>query len=733
MLPMKIGARLRNIFFVQSSGAPDDVANSHSFTRPVCFSRGWLIAAALLALQYALFLEYARREVLWGYPAYTDQGRVLAQSYEIFDVALKDGFWAGLKRASTLGLAQGRLIPTQAALLYFMLGPSRLSALTLNFLYFAVLQVVLVSTLLNLTRNWNIALIGLALLLTTNTRYFWVGGLMDFRLDFINFCLYGIFVILVLRSRLFLSLHWSVMSGLVGGVLIWCRQLMAPVVFSVSAFSILSVYFTTRSEVKCAISTHAARIKLRNSLIVFVFIFVLSAPGILPGLTDIYRYYIGEVTRGSGSIRTSEFGIKSPLAFYGYYAGLLLVDHLGYAFMGVLACIIALLLHIILRERGIQGGQTALSTDLDIRGSVHFCLLCLLVPLAILTIYPIRSPILSNVLVVPSLCIAIFGMIAFVGCGNLTGGPGPRVLQVLSFLLVVVAVCFEFTMARRPGPFTGDPGAAKAVVGLIDEVLLRCQKFGVLEPKVAFDRMRDYMNGSLLAPMAYERHRLLLRPIFLLPRDINWVTEESERDALTAIQDADFAFIRTGVASATYGFDYPFNDGMRSIQSKVLQAAREDLDYVSSISVHGEEILLFCRPMVQLTGVSGGWITSQGVDLTVASQALRKRPRIVLSGNSILADQVGPDPGAHAVVRVPGRESPYAAMVETKMNMMSNGRATYEMSLMVEPFTVPQSGDVVIHLTFDRHVVPSEISSSGDHRRLVIQAPNRIRLETAAR
>src|SRR5262249_36123381 len=129
---------------------------------------------------------------------------------------LRQGLLPGLWYGLNMLLPQGVMIQVQGSLLFLLLGPSRLSALTLNFIYFALLQCVLAATLRWLSGRWSLALLGVGLLLSAKTPFFWAGGLMDFRIDFISFCLFGIFMCVVLRSRMFVSRRWSLVVGLVG-------------------------------------------------------------------------------------------------------------------------------------------------------------------------------------------------------------------------------------------------------------------------------------------------------------------------------------------------------------------------------------------------------------------------------------------------------------------------------------------------------------------------------------
>ena len=119
-------------------------------------------------------------------------------------------------------------LPLQAALLYLAIGPSRLSALTLSFAYFALFQAVLAGTVRRTTGRWSAAFLALGILLAARTTFLRAGGIMDFRIDFTAACLYGTFLCAVSRSEMFRSWGWSVGVGAVATLLILFRFVTAP-------------------------------------------------------------------------------------------------------------------------------------------------------------------------------------------------------------------------------------------------------------------------------------------------------------------------------------------------------------------------------------------------------------------------------------------------------------------------------------------------------------------------
>src|SRR5262249_47170175 len=141
------------------------------------------IVALIVIAQWRFFCSFAKREILTTYPIGYDQSVYLAQAYGTFDHLLNDGVWRGIKYGLSMKLPQGTLMHVQASLLLLLTGPTRLGAISLNFLYFALLECFVVYTLHWVSRRWSVTFLGLGLLIASQSRFLIVGGMADFRLD----------------------------------------------------------------------------------------------------------------------------------------------------------------------------------------------------------------------------------------------------------------------------------------------------------------------------------------------------------------------------------------------------------------------------------------------------------------------------------------------------------------------------------------------------------------------
>jgi hypothetical protein len=165
----------------------------------------WTGVLLLIALQYCLFRQLTLREIAWTHPAAFDQAGYLVNSYELFEKWLSDGFVAAFLRSLHPNAPTGIMLPAQGAALYLFLGANRLTALTLVFFYFAAAEAVAVWTVQWLTRSWSFAFATLFLIALSSSRFYWAGGLYDFRIDLVAASLYAISLCLAVRSELFSS------------------------------------------------------------------------------------------------------------------------------------------------------------------------------------------------------------------------------------------------------------------------------------------------------------------------------------------------------------------------------------------------------------------------------------------------------------------------------------------------------------------------------------------------
>ena len=191
----------------------------------------------LILLEALLFSSFYMREVAWYPPDNFDQASYLIETYRlqerIFTHGLGQVWKTLLEQRST---PRGVLFPIEGALAGIIIGGTRLPQLSVLFLGFCGLQVAAFTTASAVWERRVYGYIALGLILSQITLWFWQGGgLFDFRMDFLAYCLYGIWACTVIRSQLFLHRYWSLGCGLIGAFLVLNRFVTVTYLFGVSA------------------------------------------------------------------------------------------------------------------------------------------------------------------------------------------------------------------------------------------------------------------------------------------------------------------------------------------------------------------------------------------------------------------------------------------------------------------------------------------------------------------
>jgi hypothetical protein len=136
--------------------------------------------------------------------------------------------------------------------------------------------------------------------------------------------------------------------------------------------------------------------------------------------------------------------------------------------------------------------------------------------------------------------------------------------------------------------------------------------------------------------------------------------------------------------------------------------------------IYGERSSVFVRPRVDVIGVSGDWMTYDGVVLAVHRRYVKRAKAIVLSGPLRLAD-VPPLRDLQVFASPVGRAGP---KLTTRLTL-DGSRYTIEILLPVD-FAETAADRLLVKMWFSRYFVPSEFyPGSPDHRRLVLWKPDR--------
>ncbi len=677
------------------------------------------LLAALILLQYGLFRQSALDNVVWAYPIGYDQAAYLTQAYETYESIKDKGLLFAMEQGLEIPLESGMLIHLEASLLFLVLGPSRLSALTVNFLHFALLQLVLVWALRSIAKRWSLAYLGLGLLLAASAPFYVYGGLMDFRLDFMALCLFGTFACLLVRTDLFASRTGSLVVGIAGA---WCVLARFPTALYVSGiFGLLFGFLCFRWLLYRGAPHALAGRRVLNCALAGSACLLFILPGVYVKRHGIYRHYVEHVKNSENKMRQKEFGSESRKDRLLFYPRSVLNDHVGercYLLAGAslaIACALGLLG--LLRRRGGPGPSTPAQTAPYWR-YLSCAALCALWPILALTAYPSPSPVVGSI-VVPALVLCTVLLAAWLARAIRPNVPASTAfgLACASVLVLGVGLFNQASELSRRGALAQARPQTEQVSALYDLLYQHSQLSGWSRPRVSIDLLADFVFPLAVTPYVYERHGALFVLQSVLPPDPMF--EADDRSAIAMLQDSDLVVLSTRPFPGNSL--YPFNRSLARVRPQMIAYCEREMVALRTFRWDGGggEMTVYAHPTMATHGESGGWITSAGLTLKGSTDVLRKRPIIELRGPNSGAKLMGRLPGAKAELFLPQRAPRLVPIA------LEGDEEGYRLRVQL-PQDLPPHQWAEVRLSFDAFFVPNKIGLNEDDRELVMQAPTAV-------
>jgi hypothetical protein len=557
----------------------------------------WLTVFALLLAEWSLFVHYARREYAWVYPFRCDQAFYLTQSYNFYDDAHHQGFFQAVENAFSRDTPQGVLFGLQGGLLFSVFGASRMKALAINFLYFALLQVAAFSTLRWLTSRWSMAFLGLGMLLLLHVPFMPFGAIVDYRIDFTAFCLYGIVLCLVIRSGIFESWRWSLLVGAVAGWMILYRFFTGAYVFG--AFSLVFCFLVgrwlTTGRANEEIRSRTQR-QLLGWLISVASLCAMALPVLWLKREQIYNYYVvGHLTGAEKEIRAMYTHISTALDSLLFYPKVLATEHLGVTFL--IAAGVFLGIAVLLRIFYLRRLPRIDKMQLDLSGSIVFLFGAFLTPYLLLTFDISKSNIVANILVPSVFWLLMMGMI-MISRALSTDLPSPFAkwtLAVTAVVAVTAGLGFQHHEYHQRSMFREHKLNYQQVGVLYDVMADYLAKHHQNAPTVSFNCMEaDFLNPVVVLPYVFERQRMMVHPQSGVMGST--IFEISEADALKSLATSDLVIVANPWKYPDFQSYYPFDACMKKLYPKVHAYCEQSMKCLAHIQVFQYDIQMYGRP-----------------------------------------------------------------------------------------------------------------------------------------
>lgn len=523
---------------------------------------------ALLSGQFLLFYFFSFHEIVDVYPSNYDQASYLTLVYTLFEKINQEGLSA-LANPSYI-LPTGLLFPLQTLLVFKLFGASRFSAILPNFIYFAVLQITVFWAAKKQFGHAAYGFIFVGLILTLNTP-FYIGGLTDFRMDFIAFCLYGIGCTLAIRSHIFLERNASIGFALFTAFMIYFR-FITGLYFFLTALGLIiyfsAQYFTSRA----LLHKLEAKKRLIHFFIVLFIVSILILPSLIYTQDALYQYYvIAHTASNELPFRNVPPG-TSILAFYPKIIRKIHFGNIGQKAVQFLAAFY-LVVYLFFKIKA-EISQTY-CTKKKMRFAINelfFLSLAILCPLILLTLDPTKSYVVGGIVNIPLLWMVIF--FCFYMQTTLARYAGQRLQNHILTLLAVVVLSLGIyqqwhATAQQLINFSKEDHPRR-VTKLYEDIGNYAEQNHWPSVHLSIDYVTDYLNHGSFITLYYEKRAKLLT-IFTERLGSDLFSPITAEEALDSLKKSNVIILTIG--------NYPKNaffPGSQSVQpfrSQLIQYA----------------------------------------------------------------------------------------------------------------------------------------------------------------
>ena len=538
----------------------------------------WICFLIINCIEFYFFRSYISANIEYFYPSYTDQCSYLQLSYQLFENINKLGWFAGIK--STPSLATGFLFPIQPVFLYMLFGASRFTALLFNFIYFVLLQFFSLIAVQSISKKVYFSFLFLAFIFAVNVPFWVAGGLMDFRIDFIAFCLYGVVLACVVKSELFHDAKWTGITGLIATILILLRFITAVYLLSIFFMMIIYILYTINTSEKYSAAYARSKVQLKHLLLLVLSLTVIVGCyiGIYSG--DLYNYYWGGHFLGSEkNIRAKEVGISGLLSRLIYYPYSVVFEQL--ARFWIVIFLLSLVFPLIILKYNKLNSPVVFGKSIQWKGIACAILLFFLVPLGILTMDPSKSPVVASIMGVPVIwCIMWYYLYLE---NKLT--EDKRTLNILtSIAIVLFLISFTHHLTKLNAHKTNtELSDLKTITKMYLDIGDYAQAMKWPEIHLSVDQSCDYLVHAGVKTIYYEKRGKILQ----LPLDGLGVSifSVSEKEVIQKLRLSNVLILN----SKPY-VDFsalPFNQAMSTFRPLLKQYAALHLRHLGDYQFRG--------------------------------------------------------------------------------------------------------------------------------------------------
>jgi hypothetical protein len=667
----------------------------------------------LFVFEALLFWTVYNREVAWYPPANSDQAANFVSTYRLQEDVLAHGsgkFWKAIWSSQN---PTGVALPIEGAIAGIIIGGTRFPQLCVNYVLFFVLQAVAFYTARSLSGNRFYGYMLVGLILCEATVWCKAGGLFDFRIDFMAYCLNGIWACTVLRSNLFLDRRWAIGSGVIAAFLVLHRFLTLAYFLSVCAgFAFLCAIFAFLARADTALMARL-RQRLKNLGLSCAALIVLVAPILLLNSKAIWNYYVvGHVLNEEKYIRASEVGAYDLIGHLRFYPKSIINDHLGQSFFLAFTIAIAGSMVTYFLQKGRK--PESIFSNLEIFGLRLAFLLCAIAgPILILTADIAKSPVVGGIAGVPfALLVVVLAKAIVLGQNEFASQPSGKLLAGSAMLVLGLGIFNQISKGCRHWPEFADRAPLSQLTNFNQWMVNYAREYGWKNPTVSLDLISGLLNSATITATGFEKTGELVEFRGLLGSSIFGETREK---ALEFLENSNFVILTSPRQSGKYPFSQTiaayWSDLKAWADKHLLLARRLEFD-----NYYPAALTVYTQPTAQLRDISGDWITSKGVLIEAKRSDLERFPVIRLKGAADFSN-LPKVPAVTANLEPPDGSPPIPAIFRRMDNR-------YEIELNTSLTRIPAQELVRIRVKFDTFFVRKDATLHNDFRELVVRSPD---------
>ena len=531
----------------------------------------WLLAVALMVVEFLVFDRMTSRYHARVYPRWTDQTQYLTEAYTAAQSLQAHGLGSALAATTHKHALQGFLHDSAAVVIFWLAGsPSRSAVLSLNLLVFLAWQAALLAVIPRVSGSRALGWIAFGLVLCV--AWPWsvdAGSAVDFRLDHAAMCLMGVAATLALHTGGFRSTRWSLGFGLAVAVTLLARFLTG--VYFAGIFAALAVW------ILCGDSRW---LRLRNLGLAALVPLVLAGPVFWVNRAAIHAYY------WTGHMASADADARAPV-LSAWQSATYLVSNLGQLQLGPWFLWVAATLTAVL---GLAALASRPLEKTPVRGDWLFVsLLFFLIPAAVLGLHRQKSFYVLGV-IVPGLILLLLWLWQRAWQRIDAANPAVRAAQPLAVVLALVAGLGFFLQRQITPPHSAEFAAGATQVNRVaDYLYITSQRAGLASPRLAVDLQVDYFNGRTMSVLCYERQKTWLPFTTTLPVGI---IEEPDAFVMDRLAQSDFVLLTDVFPENGY---YPFDRQMRRLYPVVKAWCEQHLRRVDTFPIFNRQMSLYQR------------------------------------------------------------------------------------------------------------------------------------------